>query len=120
MTINQRAQLLKIYIGEGYISHGLPIYEQIIWEAKKENLGGVTVVKGMAGLGHQHVMQEEGDEIRHDVPIVIEIIDTPENIQKFIPTAAKLMGNHGLIALSDVTVLHKGILIPTERAKDVR
>ncbi len=118
MTIHQPAKLLKIYIGESYYFNGFPIYETILGEAKQQNISGVTVIRGDEGMGHVGVVQNRDNERNHDLPIMIEIIDTAEKIEKFIPAAAKVMGNHGLIAVSDVTIVHRGITVPVSSAKD--
>jgi PII-like signaling protein len=40
----------------------------------------------------------------HDLPIVIQIVDTEENIQRLLPVLEDMM-DQGLIAISDVEVL---------------
>ena len=108
MTVPRQSLLLKIYIGEDHYSKGIPVYEEIMWEAKKVNLGGATVIKGSMGLGHIGVLQTKESMRNNDLPVVIEAIDSPEKIHAFIPIAVKLLGNHGIIATSQVTVFHQG------------
>lgn len=122
MSMPERCLMMRAYIGEGYTSpHGHnPIYQEIVWEAKRAQLGGATVTKGPIGLGHIGTIHDK-DNSRHsdDLPVVVEIIDSPEKIMAFVPHAAKLMGNHGLIVTHDVTVHHQGHPNAVPRAEGV-
>ena len=80
MTIPQLSTLLKIFIGEDYYSKGIPVYEEILWEAKKEGLAGAAVFKGAMGLGHVGVLQTKESARNSTLPVEIEIIDAPEKI----------------------------------------
>ena len=108
VTMPPRSLLLKIYIGEGCSSKGVPVYEEVLWEAKQYGLSGATVIRGDMGLGHIGVLQDKKNPRNHDLPVLVEAIDSAEKIQSFIPIAAKLLGNHGIIATCEVTVVHQG------------
>ena len=121
MTIPLHSLLLKIYIGEGYFSAGMPIYEEIMWEAKKLHMGGATVIKGQMGLGHAGVLQNKENARDNDLPVLVEVIDSAEKIQNFIPIVTKLLGNHGIIDTSEVTVVHQGVTtLAPNNAKDIK
>lgn len=112
MTLPPRSLLLKIYVGEKYVSRGMPLYEEILWEAKKFHLGGATAVKGLMGLGHIGTMQSTEGGRHNDLPVIIEAIDSPEKIHSFISRVVKMLGNHGLIITMDVNVAHQGVMWP--------
>lgn len=108
MTVPLHAALLKIYVGEKFFSKSIPAYQEILWEAKEMGLGGCTVIKCEMGYGHIGVTQSKGDEKHDDLPVLIEITDSQDKIERFAYVAGKILGNHGLILMSDVTVLHQG------------
>ena len=112
MTIPSVCLLLRVYIGKELFAGGSPVYEEIVYEAKKANLGGVTVIQAVEGFGHIGVLQSEDNPHNNDLPVLIEVIDSPEKIRNFIPVVAKLLGNHGLITTSEVHVVHQGMLLP--------
>lgn len=112
MTIPTTCLLLRIYIGKEHFAGGAPLYEEIVYEAKKASLGGTTVIAGALGFGHIGVLQSEDNPRNNDLPVLIEVVDTPEKIRNFIPIVAKLLGNHGLMTTSEVRVVHQGILLP--------
>lgn len=111
---------MRVYIGEGYSSKGTSIYEDLMWEARQLHLGGATVIRGMMGLGHIGVVQEKDNAVNHDLPVIVEAVDTDDKIQAFISVARKILGNHGLIITSDVTIVHKGEIHPAPHAEGVK
>jgi len=106
--MQRSGKLLKIYIGEGYYSGGHPVFETIVSEARRHGMG-VTVLRGTEGVGHTGVLQDGENARNHDMPMVLEIIDLAENIEKFVPLAVKMMGNHGIAVTSDVSIVHRGV-----------
>ncbi|MHB1253927.1 MAG: DUF190 domain-containing protein [Candidatus Humimicrobiaceae bacterium] len=77
--------LLRILIGEDDAYRGKPLYEQIVLKARQLNLAGATVFRGIMGFGADSLIHTS--KILHlseDIPIVIEIIDTDENINKIL------------------------------------
>lgn len=78
------AKLLRIFIGENDKFHGQPLFEAIVYEAKKEGLAGATVVRGMMGFGaNSRVHTSKLLELSSDLPLIVEIIDTEEKIRSF-------------------------------------
>jgi PII-like signaling protein len=114
----QSAKILKVYIGETYRTGGIPTHEQIVYLAHKHKIAGATMIKGAEGMGHVGVIQHKDDAYNHDMPVIIEIIDATEKIEAFIPVIVEAVGNHGLIAVSDVSIIHKGVPSGIPRAKD--
>src|SRR5674476_1310550 len=85
MENNPNARLLRIFIGESDKVGQQPLYEAIVFEAKKQSLSGATVTRGIMGFGpNSRVHTSKLFEISSDLPMVIEIVDTEEKIRNFI------------------------------------
>jgi len=109
MELKGEAVLLRIFTGEAdHIGH-TPVYECIVKEARKNKISGATVLRGIMGFGASSVIHEARlIEISADLPIIVEIVDTEENIQKFIPLIQQLFEQSkkgGLITTEKVNVL---------------
>ena len=82
MENNPDAKLLRIFIGESDKAGNKPLYEAIVFEAKKEGLSGATVTRGIMGFGaNSRVHTAKLFEISSDLPLVIEIVDAEEKIR---------------------------------------
>ena len=107
MKVPTQKKLLKIYISAAYFTGSIPVYEAILYAAKEAGLIGATLIKGSMGLGHLGRIESKETYPNYDTfPMLIEIIDIPEKVENFIPVAANLLGNHGIIAATEVTVYH--------------
>ncbi len=79
--------LLRVFIGESDRHHGLPLYEWIVKNALEAGMAGATVLRAMQGFGANSRMHTSKIlRLSHDLPIVIELVDTPEKIEAFIST----------------------------------
>lgn len=105
MKIPADGQLLRIFIGEADKWHGKPLYEEIIYLAKKEKLAGATVVKGFMGFGcKSHIHTAKLLRLSEELPIIIEIVDSEEKIRGFLPLLDTMV-REGLITLEKVNVV---------------
>ena len=87
MENNPNAKLLRIFIGESDKLGRQPLYEAIVFEAKKQGLSGATVTRGIMGFGpDSRVHTAKLFEISSDLPLIIEIVDTEEKIRLFTLT----------------------------------
>ncbi|HSJ86840.1 MAG TPA: DUF190 domain-containing protein [Anaerolineales bacterium] len=86
MHLPQEGALLRIFIGEADKYHGKPLYEWIVMQAREQGLAGATVVRGMMSFGGttRKIHTFRFDTLSEDLPIVIEIVDTQENLEKFL------------------------------------
>jgi uncharacterized protein len=102
----QAAQLLSIYIGESDRWHGAELFIAILELLKVEKLAGATVLRGVAGFGaHSHIHTAAILRLSEDLPICIQVVDTPEKIAHAIQLVSPMV-IEGLITVQDVTVLH--------------
>ncbi len=86
MTLPKNGKLLRIFIGESDRHEGLPLYEWIVRQARENGLAGATVVRGLEGYGaHSRLHKAKILRLASDLPLVVEIVDTEEKIQAFLP-----------------------------------
>ncbi|AER67208.1 protein of unknown function DUF190 [Thermovirga lienii DSM 17291] len=106
MELPQEAQLLRIFIGESDKYKGKPLYEAIVNRAKELSMAGATVLRGILGFGaHSRLHSAKILRLSEDLPVVIEIVDTPERIQAFLPHLDEMI-TEGLVTLEKVQVLY--------------
>lgn len=107
LTLPQEAMLLRIFMGEKESKDGQPLYDFIVKEARRHHMAGATVLRGPLGYGHSsRIHRADFLDVSEDLPIVIEIIDTLDKINSFIP-ALDVMRS-GLVTLEKVQVLRYG------------
>jgi uncharacterized protein len=98
--------LVRIFIGEDDLWQGEPLYRVIVLEAKKLGLAGATVLKGRMGFGANSLVHTNRlVETAGDLPLVIEIIDSPEKIESLLPFVDEVV-QEGLVTMESVRVLH--------------
>jgi PII-like signaling protein len=98
--------LLRIFLGESDRHDGDPLYETIVLKAREGGLAGATVLRGAMGFGASSRLHTSKIlRLSADLPLVIEIVDTEEKINAFLPTLGRLMGG-GLVTLEKVRVIH--------------
>jgi PII-like signaling protein len=106
MQIPTDATLLRIFLGESDRWEHKPLYEAIVLKARELHLAGATVLRGPAGFGKSSRLHTSKIlRLSMDLPLVIEIVDSEENINAFLPVLDQMMGG-GLVTLEKVKVLH--------------
>lgn len=105
MKLPEDGMLLRIFIGESDKLHGKALYEQIVLKARELNLAGATVLRGIMGYGaNSRIHTSKILELSEDLPIIIEIVDIEENINKLMPFLDEVV-KEGLITLEKVKVI---------------
>ena len=105
MKLPEEGALLRVFIGQTDSYNGKPLYEQIVLKARELNLAGATVVRGVMGFGADSRMHTAKIlRLSEDLPIIIEIVDTEENLQKLQPFLDETV-EEGLITLEKVKVI---------------
>jgi PII-like signaling protein len=106
MNLPTDSVLLRIFIGEADRHEGHPLHEAIVLKARALHLAGATVLRGAIGFGKSSRLHTSKIlRLSADLPLVIEIVDSEENIQAFLPVLDAMMGG-GLVTLEKVKVLH--------------
>jgi uncharacterized protein len=96
--------LLRIYIDETDRHEGVVLYEWIVRKAREAHLAGATVLRGIEGFGRSsRVHRANILELSESLPIVIEIVDTKEKIEAFLPIIDTAIAS-GLATLEKVEV----------------
>ena len=85
MDLPEEGSLLRIFIGESDKHAGKPLYEWIVQQAREQGLAGATVMRGLMGFGaHSRIHTFKIERLSEDLPIIIEIVDTREKLDKFL------------------------------------
>jgi len=108
MQVPKEAVLLRVFLGENDKYGGKPLYEAIVLAARKAHLAGATVLRGPMGYGHSSRLHTAKIlRLSQDLPLVIEIVDSEEKINVFLPELDAMMGS-GLVTMEKVQVLRYG------------
>ncbi|HZL42050.1 MAG TPA: DUF190 domain-containing protein [Verrucomicrobiae bacterium] len=106
MQIPQDAALLRIFIGEKDRWEHKPLYEAIVLKAREMHLAGATVLRGPMGFGKSSRLHTTKIlRLSMDLPLLIEIVDSEDKINAFLPELDKMIGG-GLVTLEKVKVVH--------------
>lgn len=108
MQIPEDARLLRIFIGEADKHGHRPLYEAIVQQARAAHLAGATMLRGPMGFGKSsHIHTEKILQLSMDSPVVIEMVDSEEKINGFLPTLDGLLTETGaLVTMEKIKVLH--------------
>lgn len=105
MKLPEEGMLLRVFIGESDSLGGKTLYEAIVLKARELNLAGATVVSGIMGYGADSRMHSAKLlRLSEDLPVVVEIVDTEENLDKILPFLDESV-QEGLITLEKVRVI---------------
>ncbi len=104
MKLPPEGKLLRIFVGESDRHEGKPLYEWLVLEAKAQGLAGATVLRGLMGFGaNSRIHTSKILRLSHDLPIIIEIVDTNEKIQGFLSRIENALQG-GLVTLEKAEV----------------
>jgi PII-like signaling protein len=105
MRLEGEGKLLRIFIGESDKWHGKPLYQAIVEHLRSDGIAGVTVLRAIEGFGaRSHLHTGRILRLSEDLPLVIEIVETEENIQRILPTLDEMVSD-GLVTLERVNVI---------------
>lgn len=109
MQIKGEAKLLRIFVGESDKIHSTTVYEKIVMEARKKELAGATVFKGIMGFGgRSRIHTSKILRLSEDMPLIIEIVDEEAKIDLFIPIIEQIFEEAncgGLITLEKAEII---------------
>jgi uncharacterized protein len=104
MLLPEEGCLLRVFIGESDRHDGKPLYEWLVLQAREQGLAGATVLRGIEGFGaHSRLHTAKILRLSEDLPIVVEIVDTREKIDAFLPMVDLAVGE-GLVTLEKVAI----------------
>ena len=100
----EKGHLVRIFIGERDKHAGVPLYEWIIRKAREHGVAGTTVIRGIEGFGaHSRIHTAKILILSEELPIIIEIVDTLEKIEAFLPVIDGVI-TEGLATIEDVEI----------------
>ncbi len=106
MTIPEDGYLLRVFIGESDRHGHQPLYESIVLQARQAGLAGATVLRGVMGFGKHSILHTAKIlRLSEDMPMIVEIVDSLEKIEKFLPLLDELIKD-GLVTIEKVRVIH--------------
>lgn len=101
---HEDARLLRIFIGESDTYEGRPLYQAIVEVLRREGLAGATVLRGIEGFGKSSTLHSAHIlRLSEDLPIVIESVDSEEEIERVLPLLDEMIGD-GLVTMERVDV----------------
>src|ERR1041385_6352366 len=104
MMLPDEGYLLRIFIGESDRHDGKLLHEWIVTRARAEGLAGATVLRGMLGFGaHSRLHTFKIERLSQDLPIIVEIVDTREKLEKFLELIDHTI-EEGMATLEEVTI----------------
>ena len=97
--------MVRIFIGESDRWKGRPLADALVERLRTEGFAGATVLRGLAGFGARSVVHTTHLlELSHDLPLVIEVVETEERVQR-LQAILDEMVTDGLVTLEKVRVL---------------
>lgn len=106
MKSQEEGYLLRIFVGESDRHGHHPLYESIVLKAREEGLAGATVLRGVMGYGKNSILHTAKIlRLSEDMPMLIEIVDTLEKIERFLPQLEQMISD-GLVTLEKIKVIH--------------
>jgi len=100
-------QRVRVYVGEQDHApgHHEPVWQSILDLLRAEGAAGATMLRGLAGFGaHSHLHMARLADIAPDLPVIVEWIDSPENVERLLPRVQALV-HTGTITLEDVHIV---------------
>lgn len=105
MKLPSEALLLRIFIGESDKAEGKPLYEVIVEKSRQRGMAGATVLRGFLGFGAtSRIHTSKVLRLSEDLPVVVEIVDSEERIEAFLPELDSLI-EEGLVTLEKVRII---------------
>ncbi len=107
LQVPGEAMRLRIHIGANDAFQGQPLVDALVARAREFGVAGVTAIRGIAGFGESSHIHRIELVLSHDLPIVVEIVDSRDRIDEFLPVAQAMIGT-GRVTIEPVTVVRYG------------
>ena len=110
MKLSGDGELLRIFIGESDKVNHKALFDLIVLAAREHGIAGTTVLRGVEGFGanSRYIHSAKLLRLSEDLPIIIEIVDTEEKINTFLPVVNELLESSGggaMVTLEKVNVI---------------
>jgi PII-like signaling protein len=107
MEVEGPGKRVRIYLGEQDRAHGShrPLWEDLLNLLRDEHAAGATMFRGLAGFGaHSKLHMARLADLAPDLPVLVEWIDTPEQVERLMPRVSELV-HTGTITVDDLTIV---------------
>jgi PII-like signaling protein len=99
------AKRVRIYLSEGDKVGHQPAHLAIVELLRRERAHGATVLRAIEGFGTTgHVHVSHLVDVAQDLPVVVEWIDDPEQVERLMPEVRRLVG-HALVTIDETEIL---------------
>lgn len=97
--------LVRIFIGESDKWRHQPLSMALLERLRREGFAGATVFQAIAGFGaHSIVHTSHILRLSEDLPIVIEVVDTAEHVERLLVILDEMV-HEGLVTLEKARVV---------------
>jgi uncharacterized protein len=104
-VLDGEQMMVRIFLGEDDRWHGQLLHLALLERFRREGLAGATVFRGIAGFGaHSVVHSTHILRLSEDLPIVLEMVDTPDHIERVLPIVDEMV-KEGLVTVEKVRVI---------------
>ncbi|HEX9162303.1 MAG TPA: DUF190 domain-containing protein [Thermoanaerobaculia bacterium] len=104
-TLTGEQMMVRIFFGESDKWHHQSLETALLERLRKEGFAGATVFRGVAGFGANSIIHTTHLlELSGDLPVVIEVVDSEEHIERLIPILDEMVDD-GLVTMEKVRVL---------------
>jgi len=112
MKLAGEGKLLRIFLGEMDKVDHRPLYEALVLRAREMGLAGATVIRGVESYGaRSRIHTAKILRLSEDLPLIVEIVDTEENIRMFLPEVDELFEKAncgGMVTLEKAEIIRYG------------
>jgi CBS domain-containing protein len=107
-------------LGEAALKGGKPLYELIVAEARRHGMAGATVTRGIMGFGANSMVHTAKIlRLSEDLPVVVEIVDVPERMARFLPVVQSLIDEGSIVLFPGRAIMHCTMRIRDVMTTDV-
>jgi PII-like signaling protein len=109
--------LLRVYLRSADRAPHVPTWELLLKAARKHGLAGATVLRGILGLGSRGFARPSNWSLLQQVPVILEIVDSPGKIRDFVAGPMRELMHVGMATLERARVMmyrNRGPRVPVE------
>ena len=109
MSVNETATKVTIFLNEDDRLHHRGLHEEVMQRAKDFGVIGATVWRAIEGFGQSgRVRTLRFPDANTGLPLIVELIDSPERIEGFLVTLSELAPG-SLITKEQVQVIRASV-----------
>ena len=105
-VLDGEQSLVRIFLGESDLWRHRPLARALLERLRAEGFAGATVIHGVAGFGASSIIHTANlIELSADLPVLIEVVDDQEHIDRLLPILDEMLGGGALVTIERVRVL---------------